>query len=147
MNKKRIKHILIIAAIAVAVIGTALVYANIPKTADLSKSKIYNQETVKKQAEKIITLINEGKYDEIEQDYANQKLQETLTDDTIPKAKKIISKDWGSFKKYSSEYTYEIKQFRHSYAVAEIKALYDNVGVTYRISFDENMKLAGLYLN
>ena len=40
----------------------------------------------------------------------------------------------------------EIRQRGQRYAVVQVAVMYENVEVTYTITFDENMKLAGLYM-
>ncbi len=62
------------------------------------------------------------------------------------KDKEQIGTEWGEFKSFVSVYTGEIKQMGKKFAVTEITALYENRSVTYTISFDEEMKLAGIYM-
>ena len=40
----------------------------------------------------------------------------------------------------------EIRQNGQRYVVVQVAVTYENVNVTYTITFDENMKLAGLYM-
>ena len=40
----------------------------------------------------------------------------------------------------------EVKQKGQLFAVTEMSVSYENTAVTYRISFDKDMRLAGLYL-
>ena len=59
----------------------------------------------------------------------------------IPEGKASISNDFGKFISYGKIYTAEQKQLGVTYAVVQMNLSYENVSVTYTISFDEDMKL------
>lgn len=61
-------------------------------------------------------------------------------------AKTQISDDWGNFQSWGSIYLSEVTQQGQTFAVGQATAVYEHVTVTYTISFDEDMKLAGLYM-
>lgn len=141
---KRLQIIVIIVVILSLII--AGIYTIIPKTYNIDKSSVFNKDKVITQAESIIELLNKDDYDTIKNQYADTKMAKVLEGTVLADAKKQIGSDWGEFKSFTSVYTAEIKQMGKHYAVAQITALYDNRSVTYTISFDEGMKLAGLFM-
>lgn len=141
---RRIKVILIIIAV-IGLIGAGI-YWMFPKTYDIEKSSTFDKNTVIHQAETVIDLLNKNDYDTIKNQYANAKLGNVINGTTLTDAKNQIGTGWGEFKAYTSIYTVEAKQLGTRYAVVQITALYENRSVMYTITFDENMKLAGLYM-
>lgn len=79
-------------------------------------------------------------------EHATDEMSAVLTSETIENARNGISDDWGDFRSFGIVYMSELKQRGHYYAVTQVTASYENVSVTYTITFDENMKLSGLYM-
>lgn len=144
---KKMKRIQII-SIIVIILGliVAGIYILLPKTYEIENSSVFDKNTVINQAEIIIDLLNKDDYDTIKNEYADSKMEKVLNGNVLADAKKQIGSNWGNFKSFTSVYTAEVKQMGKRYAVTQITALYDNWSVTYTISFDEEMKLSGLYM-
>ena len=64
----------------------------------------------------------------------------------MDKVKGRLSGDWGERQQFGTVYMTEIVQGNTHMAVGEITVVYENVTVTYRLSYDEEMRLAGLYV-
>ena len=64
----------------------------------------------------------------------------------MEEAKKTIGDDWGTFRNFGKTYMTEIRQNGQSFAMVQMNASYDNVSVTYTLTFDVEMKLAGIYM-
>ncbi|MCF2641866.1 MAG: DUF3887 domain-containing protein [Lachnospiraceae bacterium] len=64
----------------------------------------------------------------------------------IEDARRQVGSDWGEIQSFGDFYMSEIRQRGQRYAVVQVAVMYENVEVTYTITFDENMKLAGLYM-
>ena len=47
---------------------------------------------------------------------------------------------------YGKIYSVESSQLGKTYAVVQMSVAYKNVSATYTLSFDEDMKLAGMYI-
>ncbi|WP_312648811.1 DUF3887 domain-containing protein [Aminipila sp.] len=143
-NAKRIE----ISIIVLVLMGSIVfgIYWMLPKTTVMDNNSSFNEKAVISQAEMIVNLLNENDYTTIKKQYANDKMKEAITESKISEAKKQIGSDWGNFKSYTSENTAEIDQIGKKFAVVELVALYENRSVTYTISFDENMLLAGIYM-
>lgn len=118
----------------------------LPKTAVIDNNSIFNEKVAISQAEMIIDLLNENDYTTIKKQYANVQMKKVINESKISDAKQQVGTDWGAFRSYTSENTVEIDQMSKKFAVVEVVALYENRSVTYTISFDEDMLVAGLYM-
>lgn len=143
-NTKRIEIAIIVFVLMGSIVFGA--YWMLPKTAVIDNNSIFNEKAVISQAELIINLLNKNDYSTISQQCANDKMKDAITESKISEAKKQIGPDWGTFKSYTSENTAEINQMGKKFAVVEVVALYENRSVTYTISLDEKLLLAGLYM-
>ena len=77
---------------------------------------------------------------------ATSEMQPYLTEEKMEEAKKTIGDDWGTFRNFGKTYMTEIRQDGQSFAMVQMNASYDNVSVTYTLTFDAEMKLAGIYM-
>ena len=64
----------------------------------------------------------------------------------MEQVKNDLSEDWGARRQFGAAYIAELEQQNAHFAVGEITVTYDNISVTYRLTFDSNMRLAGLYV-
>ena len=64
----------------------------------------------------------------------------------IEDARGQVGSDWGEVQSFGNFYMSEIRQNGQRYAAVQVAVTYENVNVIYTITFDENMKLAGLYM-
>lgn len=132
--------------IGVLVIVSLFIYWYIPKTGAVDDTSVFDKNAVQTQAEAVIDLINAGDYETLQSEYANEVMKPFLTKEKIQEAKGSISGDWGAFDKTGKVYMTELTQKGEKYVVVQINASYTNVSVTYTITFDEQLKLAGLYI-
>jgi hypothetical protein len=139
---------IVITSMVVILIGLIVIgiYWMLPRSYQIDDKSIYDNQEVISQAETIIELINQNDIETIQSQCANDTMKKVMDKNSINAAKEKIGLDWGSFQSYTSIYTSEIKQMGKVYAVAQITALYEHKSVTYTISFDKNMRLAGLYM-
>lgn len=110
-------------------------------------SKSFDKDTVVKQSKTIVSDLNEKKYDSIV-NMAADSIQGKLTSDVLSSAADKILKDAGKFKKFkdSSVLGQQNSKTKKDYAVCILQAKYDSKTITYTITYDTNMKLAGLYM-
>ena len=112
-----------------------------------SLSNDFNLEEVEKSAENVISLVNEEDSESIKA-LCNEEMEKALTDELLKEAYEVIA-EGGKFEKIEkisvSGVTDEKK--KQELAVAVIQAKYEKETFTYTISFDEEMKIAGLYAN
>lgn len=143
IRNKIIKITVPIAAVLIALI--ILIYQMIPKTTSIENSQIFSKETVTAKMKETVVLINEMDSDALCSG-AIPQLQPYLAKAALTKVKKQISDDWGACTSFGTAYTTELTQMGKHLAVGEITVTYENTTVTYRLTYDEDMKLAGLYI-
>ena len=75
------------------------------------------------------------------------KMQGFISTGEIESVRAEISKDWGECVSIGEEaYTTEVKQKGKLMAAIQKIVSYENIDVVYTISFDKEMKLAGLHI-
>lgn len=147
-KKKYIKNKIInIAAsiILILVVLVCFVYWILPRGIDIENSVYFNKTQVENAMKETIELLDSGDYIAL-QENAIAQMQTVLNEESMEGAKKQISGDWGERLQFGNSYIAEIVQQNTHYAVGEITVTYDNVSVVYRLTFNENMQLAGLYM-
>ena len=123
-----------------------LVWWALPKTKFLSDSKAFSEELVQERAELILDLFNQGDYAAL-QDYQIEQMHAVMTEETMEQAKALyIGSDWGEMRNIGNVYSVEISQMGKKYATMQMTVSYENVNVTYTMTFDEDMKLTGFYM-
>lgn len=60
--------------------------------------------------------------------------------------RRTLSDDWGERKQFGAVYMVEVIQGNSHLAVGEMTVTYENVSVTYRLTYDEDMRFAGIYV-
>jgi len=144
---KNFKIIGIVIGVVAVVIAAMIVAAFwlLPTYYDFGSSGLYKEETVKSQLRIVAEKVGEEDYEYLK-DISTPNMKKILSADIMNKAKKQVSDDWGELKSYGNIYLVEIKQQGRNYAVGQINVIYENVAVTYTITFNEDMKLDGLYM-
>ncbi|MDY5846812.1 MAG: DUF3887 domain-containing protein [Bariatricus sp.] len=131
--------------LGIAVIAAVVVYRMLPKGVPIEESSIFQEEEVKAQSEKIIETLDAGNYETMAA-LASSELKPYLTEEKMEEAKKTIGDNWGTFRNFGKTYMTEIRQNGQNFAMVQMNASYDNVSVTYTLTFDAEMKLAGIYM-
>lgn len=117
-------------------------------TAGCSESKLsaaFDQEVVKKKAQDVIAFLNKQDTNGI-RDISTQTLNDALTDDTFAQIYDALGQG-GTFVEVTGLAVSGStnKGTSVDYAVVVAVAKYEKKSFTYTISFDTDMKLAGLY--
>lgn len=139
-RKRRALDILVV----IVVIAAALWWM-LPKNTWLEDSKIFDSDAVQAKAEEVVALLDEGDYDGLKA-MAADKLAPMINEDEMENARDNLSEDWGELQNYGSVYLIETTQRGQHSAVVQMTVAYENTSVTYTISFDEDMKLNGLWM-
>lgn len=142
-KEKWIKGLSIAAVILLILIAAG--YWALPKATPVEDGNTFQEANVQEQAKDIVQLLDDENYEALKQ-RANEDMQSVLTADYMEQAKSNFGTDWGEFQSFGKIYVSEVDQMGKRFAVAQVNASYKNVGITYTISFDEDMKLAGLYM-
>ncbi len=114
--------------------------SNTTETVDVYASSEVEEKTIE-----IIQLLSHNDYKTLRDEYAIEELKELLNDEYMIEAKNMISNDWGELCDIGTVYSAEVAQDNVLYTVVQANATYDNVSIAYTITFDDELKLAGIY--
>lgn len=131
------------------VIGVALLIGSISGCAKSQKlSEDYDENEVKKAAEEVIGLVNAGEYEKLAEEKWSAQLKSALPAETMVSEVQPVIEELGAFKSYGEEAVAgsEDKDTEQEFAVAVVKAQYEERKAQYTISFDKNMKVAGFFI-
>ncbi len=132
--------------IAVIVIAAGLIYWNMPKWSDISESTVFNEEQVRMAAEEIITFYSNDEYEAVVA-YMTDDMKEVLNAPTLSLSKsQLVTEDFGDFQSFGQMYISEAKQGSKLFAMVQVSVAYTNTSVTYTLTFDADMKLAGFFV-
>lgn len=116
-----------------------------PSSKDISESTVFQAEQVEEQAKYMISLLDAGEYAAM-REYETPDMQATLSNTAINQAKAAVADEFGAFVAYGSIEMSEMTQGSKTYAFVQMVVTYENTDVTYSLTFDEDMKLAGIYM-
>lgn len=142
-RKGKRRSIFLGALLAVMVL-IAVGYWYLPKTALLEES-VFKKEIVEEQVKQVIQELDQYQFDLLKE-HAIEEMQEVLTEDTFDPIKKQIAEDWGEVQSIGTVYMTVVKQQGEQFVITQTVVVYQNVSVTYTITFDKDMQLAGIYL-
>ena len=146
VKAKQKKILIITTSILIALIVIfAIGFWAIPKSYPLDKNGTYTEEEVIEQAKTIIGYFNAEDYDSLAAS-STTRLKQYMTQQGLEGAKSYISDDWGAFLAFGNAYTCEVIQMGNSSIVVQITTTYENTAVTYTLTFDQNLDLAGFYM-
>ena len=129
--------------VAALVFLSVLAWWMIPKPAALGDD--LSQEAVTASVENVIVMLNQNDFDGL-QELAVDELKSKLTQETLDEVRKNISEDWGEMQSIGKVYMQGVKQKGKVMVVTQVDAVYENISVVYTISFDEDLRLGGLYM-
>ena len=129
--------------VAALVFLSVLAWWMIPKPASLGDD--LSQEAVTASVENVVIMLNQNDFDGL-QELAVDELKSKLTQETMDEVRKGISEDWGEMQSIGKVYMQGLKQKGKVMVVTQVDAVYENVSVVYTISFDEDLRLGGLYM-
>lgn len=142
----RNKVLKIAAPIVLTVLFLGLfVYCLFPKSADIERSKYFDKDRVEAAMKETIELLDAEDYATLQENAIPQMLA-FLNAETRADMRSTLSDDWGERKQFGAVYMVELIQGNRHFAVGEMTVTYENVSVTYRLTYDEDMRLAGIYV-
>lgn len=136
---------IVIPIAVVLVLLSILIYWMFPKGRDIEQSKYFDKAQVEAAMKETVTLLDEGASDDL-QENAIPQMQKFLDKAGIQKIKATMSDDWGQRRQFGAVYMTELVQGNQHLAIGEITVTYENISVIYRLTYDQDMKLAGLYV-
>lgn len=136
----------VIAAVAavLAVIVLAAAWF-LPVPLRFGSSGLFTEAAVEAQCKEVIRMLDAKDYEALEA-CMDIQVQEILTKEVIENAKEQAGADWGEFQEFGKCYMAEQRQQGRTRAVVQMNAAYENIGVTYTLFFNDDMKLSGLYI-
>lgn len=146
-KKYTLKKILTIVAVVVVFLAIIVIwiYRALPKSVAIEDSTYFDEQTVKEAVERTIILLDDEDYAKLQAE-AIQQMQSVLNQATIDQARAQVTSDWGERQAIGTTYATEIIQNGEHYAIAQVTVSYENVNVVYTLTYDADMKLAGLYM-
>lgn len=123
----------------------AVVYWNLPKWSDIRESTVFREEQVKAQAEEIIRFYSDNDFQAVTE-RMNDDMKQVLNAATLQYTKSQMKEDFGELLALETMNVSEANQSGKMYAMIQVSASYSNMNVTYTLTFDEDMMLAGFYV-
>lgn len=115
----------------------------LPRVSDISESGRFSEEKVTEQTKQIIQYIDNEDFEALKPLMSEELLK---SESAIREAKATLAENFGDFQSWGKFYIVEAEQLGQHIAVVEVSAVYENISVTYRLSFNEEMLLIGLYM-
>ena len=142
-RNKAVKIVIPIVLVVVLLVGAF--FMSLPKGTAIEDSVYFTKEQVEAAIKQTITWLDDEDYASLQAN-AIEQMAEVLNKETMDEAKRNISDDWGERLQFGTLYAQELTQGNTHYAVGQITVNYENVSATYTITYDADMKLAGLYM-
>jgi len=136
---------IVVPVVAVIFLLGALGYWIFPKTVEIEQSKYFDRQQVEAAMKETVELLDAEDY-AVLQENAVEKMKPFLDEKMGNSIRKAFSVEWGERKQFGAIYMVEVVQAGRHMAVGEMTVTYENVSVTYRLTYDEKMRLSGLYV-
>ena len=146
-KSKTIKIILSITVVILIILLSVFSYVRwlLPNVSEMGSSGIFSQEAVEEKAKDIVMLLDQNDFDALKAE-SIEEMQSVLTPVSFEQPRSLIGDDWGQMESFGAIYTFEFKQQGQTFVMAQVNVSYENVKVIYSITFDKEMKLAGIYI-
>lgn len=132
----------IIAVLVVIIIGVTQLF---PKTNSLDESNIFDKQQVEKTLIEAINRMDQQDYVTL-QAMSNPQMESAFNEARMEDIINQFGGNFGERQSIGKIYSQEIVQSKQHYAVCQVTVSYVKISITYTISFDENMKIAGWYM-
>lgn len=145
-QKKRHRTIIVILVVAAVLAALAgLAYWAFPKTRDIGDSGVFTAYVVEQYSTAVVDAFSRGDYDTLES-YYSKEMREAVTRQMLEELKPVIGDDWGEYRGAGTAYMAEVSQRGKAYVLVQLNASYENVSVTYTLTFNSEMQLVGFYM-
>lgn len=143
-GRNKVLKIVIPIAMALILLGF-FVYWIFPKTVTIEQSEYFDGQQVEAAMKETVELLDAEDYAAL-QESAIPKMKPFLNAQTWTGIRATFSDDWGEREQFGAVYMVEVIQANKHLAVGEVTVTYENVSVTYRLTYDEEMRFAGIYV-
>ena len=138
---------IITGVLTVVILAAVIIWYAVPKTKELGTSgSPFDEVTVLEDARQIARLMGKQDYDTILNTWGNDTLRKALDDEKLKSAYQGVNEDWGNLVAFGEHNARQVTQMGHTFAMISIRTSYENTDVILTMTFDRDMKLAGLYL-
>ena len=146
VQAKTVKIAVLIFMILALVLTAVLIFVHllVPRGIDIEQSENFDKAQIEQAVKNTIELFDNKDYAALQAN-ATEEMRPHLTEDQMESAKAQLAKDWGKRQFIGTVYMAEVSQ-KGNYAVSEVNVTYENVSVVYTLSYDTDMRLAGLYM-
>lgn len=131
--------------LAVLILLTVYLYRLIPRSIAIEESAYFDKAGVEKEMKRTVELLDAEDYAALQADCI-EEMKPFLSKEEMDKVKVRVSEDWGSRQSFGTIYMVELIQGGKHFAVGEITVFYENVSVVYRLTYDQDMRFAGVYI-
>ena len=143
---RRTRMTCILSAVLLLLVFLAVVaWWLIPKYAEIGSDGRFQEQKITARLSEVVQMLNENDYASL-REQSIPVMERVLNEETFKPIKEQISKDWGTFQSLGKPYMVEMTQQGKVFAVVQVSAIYENISVTFTITFDPDMRLAGLYM-
>lgn len=143
-RQKRVR--ILIPVVIVAAVAVWLIVWSFPKTEPIGAGGYFTEGEVAEQTEYIIDLLDQKDYEALEA-CSTEEMKIVFEDsETLEAGMNQIAADFGSRQRIGNMYMTGIRQRGRLSATVQVNVAYENTSVTYTVSFDEDMKLQGLWM-
>lgn len=125
---------------------SCLTYWKMPKGMDIEKSKYFDKAQVEAVMKETVEQLDAGEYSTLQSNSISQMNQYLNQESRAEMRKTVSDTEWGERRSFGPAYIAELVQGNDHYAVGEITVSYENISVTYRLTYDQDMRLAGIYV-
>lgn len=137
---------IVVLIILLLMVLSCLIYWMMPKALDIEKSKYFDKAQVEAVMKQTVEQLDAGEYKTLKENSISQ-MERFLNQEETEKMRASVSEDdWGQRNNFGPAYIAEFSQGNDHFAVGEITVAYENISVTYRLTYDQDMRLAGLYV-
>lgn len=146
-KKYRLKKVIFIVSFAAFILLSASVvmYKIFPKSADIQNSEYFDKQVVENTVKETIILLDDEEYS-ILQENAIGQMKKFINGEALGNAKAQVADEWGERQSFGTIYMAEMIQGNEHYVVAEVAVSYEYVTAVYRLTYDQDMKFAGIYI-
>lgn len=145
VNSRNRTGIVLLVLVAVMCFFAAFAWWLFPKTSAVGTSGIYTAEVLEEKGLQVVSLLDQNDFDSLRAD-ATEEMQSVLTQAQLDQIRDQLSDSWGESVSVKIFSVQEVKQEGKLYASVQALAAYENITVLYTISFDKEMRLAGIYM-
>ncbi|MBR1855261.1 MAG: DUF3887 domain-containing protein [Lachnospiraceae bacterium] len=143
-HRNRILKIVgVLCAVLIALL--AIGYWFLPKAKPIEQSRLFSQEALETQSQRILEQFETGAYEQMGE-HATKQMQAYLSAEYIDAAKAELGVNWGNRVQSGNYYMQEIVQQGQHMAIVQTTMVYENQAVTYTLIFDDQMRLGGFYM-